>query len=96
MAACLQCGQKLTTKSIGEWVPGKGLVCGNCANRGQGKAIITLIFQDGDYKESGDIIIACDKAEFKNLLESLVSESQKHIAKNTGHERQPEFAIEVA
>ena len=44
-----------------------------------GKAFISLLFQDGDYKESGNIIISCDKNEFKNLLESFVVERQKHI-----------------
>lgn len=37
-----------------------------------GKAFISFLFKDGDYKESGNIIISCDKNEFKNLLESLV------------------------
>ena len=44
-----------------------------------GKAFISLRFQDGDYKESGNIIISCNKNEFKNLLESFVVERQKHI-----------------
>jgi hypothetical protein len=74
MAACLQCGQGLTTKSIGAWFPGKGLLCSNCANRGPGKAIISLIFQDSNCRESSDIILACDQAGFKRILESLVSD----------------------
>ena len=44
-----------------------------------GKAFISLLFQDGDYKESGNIIISCNKDEFKNLLESFVVERQKHM-----------------
>jgi hypothetical protein len=44
-----------------------------------GKAFISLRFQDGDYKESGNIIISCNKNEFKNLLESFVVENRKHI-----------------
>lgn len=44
-----------------------------------GKAFISLLFQEGDYKESGNIIISCNKNEFKNLLESFVVESRKHI-----------------
>lgn len=33
MAVCLKCGHKMTTKVIGDWLPGKGLVCSKCANR---------------------------------------------------------------
>ena len=44
-----------------------------------GKAFISLLFQEGDYKESGNIIIACNKNEFKNLLESFVVENRKQI-----------------
>ena len=44
-----------------------------------GKAFISLLFQDGDYKESGSIIISCSKNEFKNLLESFIVEDRKHI-----------------
>ena len=44
-----------------------------------GKAFISLRFQEGDYKESGIIIISCNKNEFKNLLESFVVENRKHI-----------------
>ena len=44
-----------------------------------GKAFISLRFQDGDYKESGNIIISCNRNEFKNLLESFVVENRKHI-----------------
>lgn len=91
MAACLQCGEGLTTKSIGAWFPGKGLLCNNCANLGSGKATISLLFQDGNYKESGDIILECDKAGFKGLLESLVIESRKHVATDTEPEKKPEF-----
>jgi Zn finger protein HypA/HybF involved in hydrogenase expression len=53
-----------------------------------GKAIISLLFEDGDYKESDDIILMCDQAGFKALLENLVIESRKHIA---AQEKQPEF-----
>jgi len=60
-----------------------GLMSGNVA--------ISLLFQDGDYKESGNIIIPCDKAGFKGLLESLVFESSKHVAKDTDLEKKPEF-----
>lgn len=56
-----------------------------------GKAAISLLFQDGDYKESGDIIISCDKAGFKALLENMVIESRKHIAKDALLEKQAEF-----
>ena len=56
-----------------------------------GKVAISLLFQDGDYKESGDIIISCDKARFKGLLESLVLESRKHVAKDAELEKHPEF-----
>ena len=56
-----------------------------------GKAAISLLFQDGDYEESSDIIISCDKAGFKGLLESLIIESRKHVAKDGVHEKQPEF-----
>jgi len=91
VAVCLQCGQRLTTKSIGAWFPGKGLLCGNCTAQGSGKASISLLFQDGDHKESSDIVLSCDKAEFKSLLESLISESQKHIAPNIESEKKAEF-----
>jgi Zn finger protein HypA/HybF involved in hydrogenase expression len=53
-----------------------------------GKAIISLLFEDGDYNESGNIILMCDQAGFKALLESLIIESRKHI---TIPEKQPEF-----
>lgn len=91
MATCLQCGQGLTTKSIGAWFPGKGMLCSNCAKSGSGKAVISLHFQDGDYKESGDIVLACDKAGFKALLESFVIKSRKHVAKDAEPQEQPEF-----
>lgn len=91
MAACLQCGQGLTTKSIGAWFPGKGLLCSNCATQGSGRAIISLLFRDGDYKESVDIILSCDKVGFKGLVESLAIEGQKHVAKDDEPEKQPEF-----
>jgi len=91
MAACLQCGQGLTTKNIGAWFPGKGLLCSKCATQGPGKATISLLFQDGDYKESGDIILSCDRAGFKGLLECMVAEGQQHVAKDAELEKQPEF-----
>ncbi len=91
MAVCLQCGQRLTTKSIGAWFPGKGLLCSNCVNRDSGKATISLLFQDADHKESSDIVLSCNKAEFKSLLESLISESQKHIMPNIESEKKAEF-----
>ncbi|HPE52433.1 MAG TPA: hypothetical protein PLS83_13145 [Methanothrix soehngenii] len=53
-----------------------------------GKAIISLLFEDGDYKESDDIILMCDQAGFKALLENLVIESRKHVV---APEKQPEF-----
>ena len=53
-----------------------------------GKAIISLLFQDGEYKESSDITIPCDKLGFKDLMESLIVKSQVHIA---APENQPEF-----
>lgn len=56
-----------------------------------GKAAISLLFQDGDYKEFGDITISCDKAGFKALLENLVIESRKHVAKDAILEKQAEF-----
>ncbi|GEM_PF-1298148 len=56
-----------------------------------GKVAISLLFQDGDYKESGDIIFSCDNAGFKGLLESLVVESSKHVAKDAEIEKEPEF-----
>lgn len=45
-----------------------------------GKAFISLRFQEGDYKESGNIIISCNKNEFKKLMESFIVEDRKHIA----------------
>lgn len=56
-----------------------------------GKAAISLLFQDGDYKESSNILLSCDKAGFKGLLESLIIESRKHIAKDAVLEKQAEF-----
>lgn len=41
-----------------------------------GKARISLLFEDGDYKESGIIILSCNRNEFKNFLESIVMESR--------------------
>lgn len=41
-----------------------------------GKARISLLFEDGDCKESGIIILSCNRNEFKNLLESIVMESR--------------------
>jgi len=91
VAVCLQCGQRLTTKSIGAWFPGKGLLCSNCSVHSSGKASISLLFQDGDHKESSDIVLSCDKAGFKGLLESLVVESQNNITPNTKSEKMAEF-----
>lgn len=45
----------------------------------EGKASISLLFEEGDYEESGIIIISCNKNEFKNLLESFIVESRKHV-----------------
>jgi hypothetical protein len=47
-----------------------------------GKATITLLFEDGTTKEHGNIVLSCDQAGFKALLESLVIESRKHAVKN--------------
>lgn len=41
-----------------------------------GKARISLFYAEGDYKESGIIILSCNRNEFKNLLESIVMESR--------------------
>ena len=54
----------------------------------QGKATITLLFEDGSIREHGDIVFSCNQAGFKTLLESLVVESRKHI---TAPEKQPDF-----
>ena len=56
-----------------------------------GKATITLLFEDGSIKENGNIVLSCDQAGFKALLESLVIESRKHIVKDAVPEKQPEF-----
>ena len=56
-----------------------------------GKATITLLFEDATTKEHGDIVLSCDQAGFKALLESLVIESRKHAVKDAEIERQPEF-----
>ena len=56
-----------------------------------GKATITLLFEDGSIKENGNIVLSCDQAGFKALLESLVVESRKHVAKDAEIEKQPEF-----
>ena len=56
-----------------------------------GKATITLLFEDGTTKEQGNIILSCDQAGFKALLESLVIESRKHIVKDAVIEKKPEF-----
>lgn len=56
-----------------------------------GKATITLLFEDGTTKEHGNIVLSCDQAGFKALLESLVIESRKHVAKDAEIEKQPEF-----
>ena len=56
-----------------------------------GKATITLLFEDGTTKEHGDIVLSCDQAGFKALLENLVIESRKHIAKDAVLEKMPEF-----
>ena len=56
-----------------------------------GKATITLFFEDGTTMKHGDIVLSCDQAGFKALLESLVIESRKHAVKNAEIERQPEF-----
>ena len=53
-----------------------------------GKVVISLLFQDGECTESSDITISCDKAGFKDLMESLIVESQMHI---DAPEKQPEF-----
>ena len=45
----------------------------------QGKATITLLFEDGSIREYGDIVFSCNQAGFKTLLESVVVESRKHI-----------------
>jgi len=54
----------------------------------QGKATITLLFEDGSIREHGDIVFSCDQAGFKTLLESVIIESRKHIR---APEKQPEF-----
>ena len=54
----------------------------------QGKATITLLFEDGSIREHGDIVFSCNQAGFKTFLESVVVESRKHI---TVPEEQPEF-----
>jgi len=56
-----------------------------------GKATITLLFEDGGIKEHGNIVLSCDQAGFKGLLENLVVESRKHIAKDAVLEKKPEF-----
>ena len=53
-----------------------------------GKVIISLLFQDGECKESSDITIPCDKLGFKDLMESLIAKSQMHVAEP---ENQAEF-----
>lgn len=55
----------------------------------QGKATITLLFEDGSIREHGDIVFFCDQAGFKTLLESVVIESRKHI--NAEPKKQPDF-----
>ena len=37
-----------------------------------GKAVITLLFEDAAYTESGSIVIACDRDQFRTLIESLL------------------------
>lgn len=54
----------------------------------QGKATITLLFEDGCIREHGDIVFSCNQAGFKTLLEFVVVESRKHI---TALEEQPDF-----
>ena len=54
----------------------------------QGKATITLLFEDGCIREHGDIVFSCNQVGFKTLLESVVVESRNHI---TAPEKQPEF-----
>ena len=56
-----------------------------------GKATITLLFEDGSIKEHGDMVLSCDQAGFKALLENMVIESRKHIVKDAVLEKQPEF-----
>lgn len=56
-----------------------------------GKAIIRLIFHDGDCRERSDITFPCDQAGFKKLLEKVVTESRKHVAMNAAAEKRPEF-----
>jgi hypothetical protein len=54
----------------------------------QGKATITLLFEDGSIREHGDIVFSCNQAGFKTLLEFVVAESRKH---KTAPEKQPDF-----
>jgi hypothetical protein len=54
----------------------------------QGKATITLLFEDGSIREHGDIVFSCNQAGFKTLLEFVVVESRKHI---TAPEKQPDL-----
>jgi len=89
MAFCLRCDQKLTTKLLGAWQPGQGFLCSNCASPGPGKVIISLLFRDGNYKESGVIILPCDQAGFKALLESMAI--GKHAIDDIPVSRPPEF-----
>ena len=55
----------------------------------QGKATITLLFEDGCIREHGDIVFSCNQSGFKTLLELVVVESRKHIIAEL--EEQPEF-----
>jgi len=58
-----------------------------------GKATITLLFEDGSIKENGNIVLSCDQAGFKALLESLVIESRKHVAKDAEIGSSPNLSV---
>ena len=57
----------------------------------QGKATITLLFEDGSIREQGSLVFPCGQAGFKMLLEKVVVESRKNVSAGAELEKQPEF-----
>ena len=57
----------------------------------QGKATITLLFEDDSIREHGSLIFSCDQAGFKTLLEKVVVESRKNVLAGAEPEEQPDF-----